>query len=466
MQKNATSTSNEMKVLSFDRKDKDLHTRRQELLLLKKSLKDSTNEIAFHTFSMNHEQKLVFIQLKRFQKSCIIIEEEDLEYVQQFHWYASEKNDTENGKTFVVLKTLLLDSDKKTEYDLRQILVGGRLGRSKFYMGYKNDIKEDNRLKNLGEFMREVHELKLKKEGNAQSLRCTFKVPPFDMTLSREYTEIKEYLDQQFHFSSVYTGKNHRFTRKKCPSASMLEPMSKNTGRNFFTKDAIHYQGKKYRVGILPQKEVELSQTKTYKWQEIAEKFVSPDTPKTFLIDEEDFHNIKKRNWQSNFTCGKNQFEEKNNQGTKKKEKVGSKEKDKCDANQLKRNGLIYVRSQTADSTITMQDFVTCRFLNKHKEDEYWTIDHINRIRTDNRLANLRLASRNLQQQNRASSKIVEDVEQKTLQEDYLKIMEMAKKPEVEYKTFSRPAAEEPLDLKEHSRLNDEWNDDYEAFKK
>jgi hypothetical protein len=208
--------------------------------------------------------------------------------------------------------------------------------------------------------------------------------------------------------------------------------MSKQSTSNvvFYSKLPITLKNRKYRVGIILKKDIDvklLQKYREYTFPEIEKSFVV-----MFVIDEDDFFNIRKVNWTVNVT-------------------------------KKSQDALIYIRSQSNTLKLTMQDFVTCRFLEKHKsEKDKWTIDHINRITTDNRLANLRLASLSTQQNNRGSSLL--DEEQRVLKEEYTNIIRVAKNSETVYKTFPRSFIETTTSLEKDAETQREWEEDYAGF--
>jgi hypothetical protein len=387
----------------FSRADEDLQRRRQHLLQQR--------------LQNVHQSDFVFTEKKVYKGKdyrlfvCtsnphlfFLIDEEDYEYVKQFHWVL--KNDE--------LPVTPIVNDSKVEfYELRHVLTGGKLYRksTNLMTVYLNLQKGDNRLSNLA---------------NTDVIDTRGK-----LSLSQSVeTEIYDYFQKEYtpgrYSMKVSSGnKHHHFSRRKCDRAETLEPMQQVDNvltSNLFSSTITHNE-KKYRVGVI-LKNTPLDKKRSYTYSDFAE-----DLSTSFLIDEEDFDNVTKLNWSG--------------MSTKK---------------------IPYIRSQ-GKYPITLHDFITCRFYDKFKqgEEQFWTIDHINRIPTDNRLENLRLASRLTQTENSGKTALNED--QLLLKEEYENIMGKSKEDAVVYKFYRRQPRNNSLSLEDRAILQKEWGKEYQKFK-
>jgi hypothetical protein len=406
----------------------------------------SKQEINFSDTIDFNGQKIRLMTSPKFPNQPSVIDDEDYEYIHQFDW------DVRKDGNIILFTTEISNSvnnEKVDKYLLKHVLTGGNLGRKKWFVGFYNKRKEDNRLKNLILIERSVNYTKKFYQ------IITSKQVPFNGKLLDEYEEIKQRFmtneETQIETAPVVATvrdtkvqvpatkeqvprihQRHRFTRRRCNHAESLEPMSKQSTSNvvFYSKFPITLKNRKYRVGIILKKDIDvklLQKHREYTFPEIEKSCVA-----IFVIDEDDFFNIRKVNWTVNIT-------------------------------KKSQDALIYIRSQSNTLKLTMQDFVTCRFLEKHKsEKSQWTIDHINRISTDNRLANLRLASLSTQQNNRGSSLL--DEEQRALREEYTNIIRVAKNSETVYKTFPRSFIETTTSLEKDAETQREWEEDYAGF--
>lgn len=386
----------------FTRTDESLQRRRQNLLQRRNTTTVATNEFVF-TEKKSYLGKEYRLLVSKLDPSLLfLIDEEDYDYLRQFTWIQKEKNDVYLPVTYIV------GDDSKTEdYELRHVLTGGKLYRkcTNLMTVYLNRQRKDNRLSNLANIDNLVYRNSISRLADQEIYNHFYDVERHQRLLSIKKSS---------------GNRHHRFTRRKCHLAETIEPLTKNKTNNFFSS-TITYNEKKYRVGIIING---LDQKRQYKFSD----FKNFEQKIQFLIDEEDFNNVKKLNWSPNFT-----------------------------------SKIPYIRSQTK-YPMSLHDFITCRFLMEYKEGEEskWTIDHMNRIPTDNRLSNLRLASRKTQGENSGTTPL--NQEQVELKNEFEQIMEASRNDTVVYKAYYRPPRTH-LTISEQVTLQKEWDEEYKKFK-
>lgn len=389
---------------SFLRSDQNLIDRRN-VLLKNKATKNKQSDVYFSEKYTYAGSSYCLIISNKDPNIFFLIDEDDFDYIDKFKWKLKKKN----GESILVTKIKKTSSNENEDFELRQVLYGGAIKKntSSMYTGFLNFEKKDNRLSNLVNIRTNAIQRREFTGNYDTSIYYHFSVNI--RKSSKNETGTRKHQGSQ---------KKH-FTRRMCPSAEQLEPLEKWGNKNLYS-EKIEYQQSSYRVGVCLNSECNRGKEYTFsEFKTIDDKVVR------FLIDEDDFHNVIKLNWTP-----------------------------------FSKSQAPYIRSQNK-TKISLHDFVTCRFLNEFKTNKFedFTIDHINRIRSDNRLNNLRLASLSAQAINSGSKPM--DEEQCRLKDEYDNILKLGET--VAYKTYNRGSSTE-LSLKEISDLLMEWRTDFQNF--